>query len=274
MPVNDPELGAICIPVHDPGEDGDEDPGTETTGTAMCTYQGQKIPCVTEDGVWFASHQCYAQPADPQPAPEDAVWAGHDPSKGKMWFCTEYAGPGTGGNWFYVSDGRTPDLIDPGDVARNALEQMPLEVPVVHLAPAPPLKTYVHLETWLWMRPGQFHKVVMTVTAGDTSVRVEAAPLRVEWDMGDGQFETCLSGGRPWVIGMPDSVETSCSHVYDHTSQESVDGRFKVTAVIVYQVDWTCTGSCTSGAGTLGEVPGMAGESAIVVGERQSVVTG
>ena len=71
--VPSPLDGSICIPVHDPGEDGDEDPGTETTGTAMCTYQGQKIPCVTEDGVWFASHQCYAQPADPQTLDESPL---------------------------------------------------------------------------------------------------------------------------------------------------------------------------------------------------------
>src|SRR3954447_26468496 len=116
VPYNDPTLGAICIPVQDPGNPGGSEPGTETTGTATCTFAGQKIPCVIDQGVWFASRQCYAKPADPQPAAGDPVWGANDPTKGKMWYCTNYQGPGTNRTWFYVPGGGTPDLIDPGDV--------------------------------------------------------------------------------------------------------------------------------------------------------------
>ena len=92
VPQPSPYGGTICIPVEDPGDPGGSVPGTETTGTATCTYQGNKIPCVTDQGIWFASRQCYAKPADPQPAPDDAVWGGNDPTKGKMWYCTNYPG--------------------------------------------------------------------------------------------------------------------------------------------------------------------------------------
>src|SRR3954447_19289256 len=264
--------GSICIPVEDPGDPGGSEPGTETTGTATCTFAGQKIPCVTDQGVWFASRQCYAKPADPQPAAGEPVWGGNDPTNGRMWYCTNYQGPGTNGTWFYVPDGSTPALIDPGDVAQNALDEMPLQQPEVHLAPAPPLKTYVSLATWLWMRPGQYRSIAMTVTAGSASVRVDAVPVRVEWEMGDGSTEICHSGGRPWVHGMPETVRTSCSHTYETTSESVPGGKFDIAATIFYQVDWTCTGPCLSTAGTLGEVPGLPGTSAIAVGERQSVV--
>ena len=272
VPQPSPYGGTICIPVEDPGDPGGSVPGTETTGTATCTYQGNKIPCVTDQGIWFSSRQCYAKPADPQPGPDDPVWGGNDPTKGKMWYCTNYQGPGTGGYWFYVSDGSTPALIDPGEVAQNALDEMPLQQPEVHLAPAPPLKTYVSLATWLWMTPGQYRRIAMTVTAGSTSVRVQAVPVRVEWEMGDGSTETCHSAGRPWVRGMPEAVQTTCSHTYETTSESEPGGKFDIAATIFYQVDWTCTGACLSTAGTLGEVPGLPGTSAIAVGERQSVV--
>jgi hypothetical protein len=200
------------------------------------------------------------------------VWGGNDPTKGKMWYCTNYQGPGTGGYWFYVPDGSTPALVDPGEVAQNALDEMPLQQPEVHLAPAPPLKTYVSLATWLWMTPGQYRRIAMTVTAGSTSVRVQAVPVRVEWEMGDGFTETCHSAGRPWVRGMPEAVQTTCSHTYETTSESEPGGKFDIAATIFYQVDWTCTGACLSTAGTLGEVPGLPGTSAIAVAERQSVV--
>lgn len=274
VPQPSPYGGTICIPVEDPGDAGGSDPGTETTGTATCTYAGAKIPCVTDQGIWFASRQCYAKPADPQPPADDPVWGGNDPSAGKMWYCTNYQGPATNGWWFYVPDGSSPALIDPAEVARNALEQMPLEQPVVHLAPAPPLKTYVSLLTWLWMSPGQYRPIAMTVTAGDTSVRVQARPVRAEWDTGDGSTETCHSAGRPWVHGMPETVRTSCSHTYQAVSTFEPGGKFDIAATIVYQVDWTCTGSCLSTAGTLGEVPGLPGIASIAVAERQSVVVG
>jgi hypothetical protein len=270
-----PGHGIICVSVSDPGVPADEGPGatTHSTGVAMCTNQGKQIPCVTGDGVWFAAHQCYAQPLRPQPGPQSPAWQGHSPDEGQVWVCVTYAGPVTGGYWFFVANGETPALIDPADVAANAVGQLPLEVPAVHLAPSPPDLTFVGLATWLWIESSQWHDLSLTVTAGGTGVTVRAHPVRVTWDLTEGST-TCSSPGRPWVPNMSSRASTDCSYTFDSVSSGEPGGRYRVTATLTYQVDWTCSGACLSSAGSLGEVDSLPGRAAIRVGERQSVVVG
>lgn len=268
-----PGHGTICVTVSDPGTQGESQAAgsTHSTGTAMCTYQGRQIPCVTPDGVWFAAHQCYAQPLRPQPSAESPAWAGHSPDEGEVWVCVTYAGPVTGGYWFFVANGQTPALVDPADVAANAVGQLPLAVPALHLAPGPPHMTFVGLPTWLWIDSSQWHELSLTVTAGATAVTVRARPRRVTWDLTTAST-VCDSPGRAWTTGMSSRLSTDCSYTFDLVSASEPDGRFGVTATLTYEVDWACSGACLSDAGSLGEVDSLPGQSAIRVGERQSVV--
>jgi hypothetical protein len=148
---------------------------------------------------------------------------------------------------------------------------MKLATPKIHLAPQPPLMTYVGLETWLWVDAAQWSDLKLTVSAGPTSVTVTAKPVKAEWDLTAGN-ETCTSPGRPWVKGMSSSEKTDCSYTFQRVSDFEPDGEFPVSSTLTYQVDWTCSGTCLIGSGTLGEVDGLPGTSAIRVGERQSVV--
>jgi hypothetical protein len=160
---------------------------------------------------------------------------------------------------------------DPAVLARRALERMVLTVPDVHLAPAPPAKTYVGLETWLWLPAQQWAALTESVTAGGTTVTVTAEPRRVVWEMGAGST-VCYDPGRVWVIGqMSESSTTSCQYTYEQVSDFQPDQRFQVAATIVFRADWTCSGDCLADSGSLGEVEGLPGRSAIRVGERQSV---
>lgn len=268
-----PGHGTICVTATDPGDGGSSTPGgtTHSTGTAMCTSEGKQVPCVTGHGVWFASHQCYAQPMQPQPSPDSPAWQGHSPEAGQVWVCSVYPGPGTGGYWFFVSNGEEPALVDPGDVAQNAVDQLPLAVPVVHLAPSPPDMTYVGLDTWLWIDAAQWSDLSMTVTAGGTTVTVLAQTIRVEWDLTEGSVD-CGSAGRPWTPGLTATSRTDCSYVFRTVSDRRARGGFEVSATLVYDVRWTCSGACLQQSGSLGEVEGLPGRSSIRVGERQSVV--
>ena len=261
--------------VTDPGDPGSTTPGdgTHTTGVALCTSEGKQIPCVTEHGVWFSSHQCYAQPMQPQPSPDSPAWQGHSPDEGEVWVCSIYPGPVTGGYWFFVANGDVPALVDPGDMAANAVGQLPLAIPVVHLAPGPPHMTYVGLDTWLWMDPGQWKDLSLTVTAGGTSVTVVAHPLQVTWDLTEGSV-VCESAGRMWDANMTSRDRTDCSYRFKGVSDHRQGGAFDVTATLTYAVSWTCSGACMVQSGSLGEVDGLPGRSAIRVGERQSVVVG
>lgn len=269
--------GTICIPVNDPGGPGGGEPGEPGGegggGHQTCTYQGQKIPCTGPNGVWFSSHQCYAQPMSPQPPADDPKWEGHDPSEGNVWQCTR---PGVDEAWlyFFYANGEVPPMVDPAELAQEALESMALAIPDVHIAPTPPDMTYVNLETWLWMSEGKFDTLTKTVSAGATSVTVTARPVRAWWEMGDGGETSCITPGRAWKSWMNDSATTDCSYTYLTTSRKAPDGEFKVQSAIWYQADWTCSGACLQSAGTLGEVSGLTGSQSIRVGERQSVIVG
>ena len=231
---------------------------------------GHQIPCTRNGAVWIDSHFCYAlNVSDVYPAGHP-YWKGH--TDGSLWACWGI-GPNMDpsvGPVFWLAEGGTP-VIDPAVLAQRALDQMPLATPNIHMAPQPPLMTYVGLETWLWMDPGQWDPLTMTVSAGATSVTVVAEPVSAEWDLTAGST-TCTSAGRPWVQGMSSSEQTDCSYTFDQVSDGQADGEFAVSSTLTYQVDWTCSGVCLTGNGTLGEVDGLPGAAAIRVGERQSVV--
>ncbi|MEO7844362.1 MAG: hypothetical protein ABIR82_03410, partial [Nocardioides sp.] len=88
------------------------------------------------------------------------------------------------------------------------------------------------------------------------------------------QTINCPDAGRPWVTGMGDSAVTTCSYAY--TAMDDPEGdTHVVSARIVYQIDWTCAGACSTGQGSLGMVRARAGEpTSIEVLQRQTVTIG
>jgi len=255
--------GEICIPAVDPGDDGD---GGDGSGPGSGQGGGGTPQPPDPTG-------CFLTYIDPQPDANNPTWGGHTPDEGSLYYRRCHLGGDPQGDAVvFVPDGEEPPPPDPDDLARKALDEMPLKNPNVHLAPAPPDQTYVGLDTWLWMPPGQWTNLEKSVTAGDTTVTVTAVPKSVLWNMGPSST-TCHSPGREWKFGqMPKGSETDCSYKYTKISDFEPDKKFKVASTITYQVDWTCDGDCLVDAGDLGPVPGPAGGAAISVGERQSVV--
>jgi len=275
VPSN-PGGGWICIPVVTPGDPGDPGGGDPGDGGTGCHDElGKEIPCTITAGgydqVWFGPpRNCYAWRVDPPPPAGNPAWEGHDPSEGNIYTCDVTAcalDPGCAG-WFVPGNATPPD---PRVLAQRALDRMKLATPKIHMAPQPPLMTYVGLETWLWMDAGQWSDLSLTVSAGPTSVTVVAKPVKATWDLTAGST-TCTSAGRPWVKGMSSAAQTDCSYTFQKVSDFEPDGQFKVTSTLTYQVDWVCSGACIVGTGTLGQVDGLPGVSAIRVGERQTVV--
>jgi len=173
---------------------------------------------------------------------------------------------------FWVPPGGPADAPpDPGQLAQSALGVLALATADVQIAPAYPDPAVVGIENWLWLPPSQWQVLSKTVRAGGTAVTVTATPDRVVWEMGPGET-TCFDAGRPWVNGMGDDAVTPCGYTYDETSAHEPDGIFPVTATITYGVDWTCSGVCTTTAGSLGLVDAPAGTGAIRVVQRQTVV--
>lgn len=172
---------------------------------------------------------------------------------------------------FFVPNGGAP-LPDPAVLAQRAVGQLDLARAQAHVSPPPSFHTLVGLENWLWVPDGQWRPLTRSISAGGTTVTVTAEPIRTQWDMGNGDVQLCADPGRPWVEGMSDMAKTACSYSYTDMVDPYADV-WSVSAVIVYDVDWTCTGACLAPSGTLGEVPAAAGEpTSIEVRQRQVVV--
>lgn len=252
--------------------DGDGD-SSSSDGSSQCSYGGRQIACTRDGLIWIASRACYAMSVSDWFEHGDDEWQGH--TDGSLW---NRMGVGPDqrpalDDIFWLPEGGAPPPPDPRELAEEAFGQMQLATPSIRLAPTPPLKTYVGLDTWLWMPPAQWATLTNSVKVRDTSVSVTAKVVSARWDMGPGSVG-CPSAGRPWVKGMSDSITTDCSYTYKKVSDFQPDKKFKVSVHLQYQVDWACSGECLVDNGTLGINSGPSAGSAIRVGERQSVVVG
>lgn len=258
--VPSPVVGGVCIPAADPGNPGNG-------GSSSDSDTGSGDGGASDDAGTDPCRWSLASPQPPASAPE---WQGHSPDDGDLWMCVL---PVHGNPVFQFRPDGEEAPPDPAVLARRAVGELRLTVPDIHLAPAPPAKTYVGLETWLWMPATQWSTLTKSVTAGSTTVTVSAVPKRVVWNMGTGTT-TCFDAGKPWDAGrMPRGASTSCKYVYDLVSDFQTNGRFEVTSTITFDVGWQCSGNCLASEGSLGEVEGLPGLAAISVGERQSVNT-
>ena len=271
-PSSIPGAGVICIPASEPGEPADSGTtvpvatgGSEDPGCRRAT--GAAVECVSTWGVWTPKHQCWAHPASVPP--NHPAWGGH--TDGEVWMCALIVDSASTVTFWVPDGGPVAAPPDPGELAESALGQLQLATAEVRIAPDYPDPAVVGIENWLWLPESQWQSLSKTVRAGGTAVTVTAKPERVVWDMATGGT-TCFDAGRPWTKGMGDEAVTRCGYTYEQTSSAEPDGVFRVAATIGYDVDWTCSGVCTTGAGSLGLVDAPAGAGAVRVVQRQTVV--
>ena len=189
--------------------------------------------------------------------------------------CTACAAGGNARNCnaqvIWMAPGAAPGPPDPAQMASDAMGVLRLPAARVHTAPQAPAHTYIGVENWLWVPKAQWATLTKSVSAGATRVTVTAAPDRIVWDMGPAT-KTCYGPGVAWRIGMTDAARTSCGFTYVQTSDSEPRGEFALSARLEYDVDWVCSGACTSNAGTLGLVDAPAGAGRLTVLQRQTVV--
>jgi hypothetical protein len=268
--------GVVCVVVADPGHPGNSGTPGEPAGgghrpDGCYKATREEVPCSTDLGTWWPGHQCYAEPSD-APAGSPA-WQGH--TDGSLWACSSCVQAANANscqvNIVWLPSGQEPGPPDPGQLAAVAAGELPLAAAQVHTAPQAPDHTYIGIENWLWVPQAQWTTLSRTVTAGGTSVTVSATPSQVRWDMGPAT-KTCYAPGTVWRVGMTDAAQTNCGYTYSATSDSEPHGRFSVSATIRYQVDWTCTGACSTNSGTLGLVDAPTGVGTLQVLQRQTVV--
>jgi len=157
----------------------------------------------------------------------------------------------------------------PGELAEEAVQQTPLPRPIAGMSPAPPIPQLVNLPVFLWIDPVQWVPQTASASAGGVTSTVTAVPLRVVWDMGDGESVTCDGPGVPYVPGVADELQPSdCQHTYRRSSARAADETFTVTTTMEWDVTWVAVGA--PGGGSLGTAR-RSSTSAVQVSEIQTL---
>ncbi len=169
------------------------------------------------------------------------------------------------GNWYrricYSPEGYSTatlrwvaEAVDVAALAQQAADRVRIPAPAMRLNPSPAEGAVVHVETWLWVDPASWQSISAQASAGAVVVTATAHPIRVTWDMGNGDQVMCEGPGTPYDRGRPSSEQvTDCSYTYRESSARADGGAFTVTGTVVWDVTWTAAGA--AGGGSLGTAP-------------------
>ena len=264
--------GRVNLEVEVAGQAADTTPVSQPAGgkDPICKYDGDKVPCTSDDGVWDGS--CYMQAADPQPPKTAAVWQGN--KDGLIVTCTPpceeafHPGGPMGVSVCAVSITRwipsLPGAPDPAILAQRAVDQMQLRGIDVGIVPeeGPDRVGILGMPQWMWVNqpgPKTFGPITREASAGGATVTATAKVDKVVWDMGDGTTVTCVGSGTPYEDRFDTMESPDCGHRY--TKQ----GKYEVTATSYWTVQW-------EGIGQTGTIPlDFATTANIVMGEAQVI---
>jgi hypothetical protein len=182
--------------------------------------------------------------------------------------------------WALVPDGsgNLALQVSARDLVPGARDQVirRLPTPVPRVFPADDRDdgfTFVQNRTFFWVdqAAGQWDVVSATVSAGGTSVTVQAEPVRLQIDPGDGS-EPVRCDGQPIIVNRdtytPD-IE-GCSYVYRHSSAMAPNGAtYPVTVSIVWHATWAAS---TGEGGDLGYVSTTSATRDLPVAEIQALI--
>jgi hypothetical protein len=189
-----------------------------------------------------------------------------------MQFCGNemYKSPGTPMAPQYRPPGAAgAPVVDPIELATEALERTPLPEPEITMSPSPDIPQLVNLTTFLWLPAEQWQPASVSASAGGVTSTVTATPTRVVWDMGQGDTVVCNGPGTPYRPDLPDDQQPSdCAFTYRRSSAGQPGQAFTVTATLEWETTWAVTGA--PGGGSLGTVS-RSSTTSVQVAELQSL---
>jgi hypothetical protein len=239
-------------------------PGATRPGGSGCVFEGQAVPCRTENGFFDAASHCYLTLSDtplPTMGPSDwppgtkyyTCWAIIDVVKGKPQ-----------GIYRFEPVIRPPGAarrIDPRVAAREVLKTMRFVAPGLGVSPYVVSAEHVgivNVPIWMWVTdPGPTTTGPQTKTAalGGVSITATGTVDHIAWSMGAGETVTCKGAGTPFTRAMaagkslkdmPSSP--TCGFRYSRSSRCLKSGSYNVTATAYWTVHWT-------GGGMQGDIP-------------------
>lgn len=139
------------------------------------------------------------------------------------------------------------------------------------MSPSPDIPQLVNLTSFLWVPAEQWQPVTASASAGGVTSTVTATPMRVIWDMGQGDSVPCDGPGVPYQPGVPDDRQPSnCHYTYRRSSAGQPGQAYTITATIEWETTWTVSGA--AGGGDLGTVS-RSSSTPIQVAEIQTINT-
>ncbi|MGA5121346.1 ATP/GTP-binding protein [Streptomyces pseudogriseolus] len=212
---------------------------------------------------------CTYELADPQPPAGSLEWEGHEPGDGAVY--EETCRWNNSGDtivrmvWFAEPPGDEA-AVDPAVLAQQAVDKMTLLGPDI-ASPRAAGKYVVGVPMWLWVNQSvtAYGPNTASASAGGVTVTATAKVSKIDWKMGDGSTVTCTGPGTPYngSAGMAESP--TCGHVYSKTSASAPGGKYAVTAISTWTIDWQGGGA----AGQLTEI--RQSDVQVAIGEVQVV---
>jgi hypothetical protein len=247
-----------------PGQDGGRAGGD---GTVQAGGGG-----TSDSGDNSSKKVCRYKRADPQPPAGSLDWEGHKPGDGAVYEqeCGWDDFTDTIVRMVWLADPPEQEAIDPAVLAQRAVDKMPLLGPDI-ASPRAAGKYTVGVPMWMWVNQSAttYGPQSASASAGGVTVTATAEVSKIVWQMGDGVTVTCHGPGTVYRSSVGMSESPTCGHVYTEPSVSGRGGKYRVTAISTWTIDWQVT---AGGGGQTGQLTQtQQSQMQVAVGEVQVV---
>jgi len=274
-------LAAVAIPVgpafahHDPAHtcEGDTETrggGGEATGECdVVSDGGGSAECdpLSEEIAY------YDDPPDDRFEEYLKIFLRYPPPEGMIYQAAyNCAGVHLGGPHL-VAD---PDWADTQTARDVAKARVTPALPDPNVSPS---EAVVRFPTWLWVDDFYWQEASASASQGAVTVRVDARPVRVTWDLDEGSH-VCDGPGIAWSEEADDAYEAqpeesrgrgnpACTFTFRHSSTVNDDDLYHATVTVTWEFSWWLNGTPRGVFGTIDRSTSFD----LRVGEIQALIT-
>ncbi|MFF9870108.1 ATP/GTP-binding protein [Streptomyces sp. NPDC013953] len=133
--------------------------------------------------------------------------------------------------------------VDPAVLAQQAVDEMLLRGPEIGITPKPGGKGVVGMPVYMWTKTGPetYGPNIASASAGGVTVTATAKVSKIVWTMGDSNTVTCTTAGTPYKAEYGKKPSPDCGHRYTAPSSITATGKYHVTAMSTWTIDWEAT---------------------------------